>query len=28
LEKKYDSKTEKTRLNFNSAGLGFSTTVK
>lgn len=28
LEKKYDSKTEKTRLNFNSPGLGFSKTVK
>ncbi|MCT4623686.1 MAG: hypothetical protein N4A46_08690 [Schleiferiaceae bacterium] len=28
LEKKYDSETEKTRLNFNSKGLGFSTTLK
>lgn len=28
LEKKYDSKTEKTRLNFNSPGIGFSKTVK
>lgn len=28
LEKEYDSSTEKTRLNFNTAGLGFSTTVK
>ena len=28
LEKEYDSDTEKTRLNFNTAGLGFSTTVK
>lgn len=28
LEKEYDSNTEKTKLNFNTAGLGFSTTVK
>jgi len=28
VQKKYDSETEKTRLSFNSTGLGFSTTVK
>ncbi|MFA9371751.1 MAG: hypothetical protein ACERIH_08585 [Labilibaculum antarcticum] len=28
LEQKYDSKTEKTRLDFNTAGIGFSKTIK
>ncbi|WP_461641216.1 hypothetical protein [Labilibaculum euxinus] len=28
LEKKYDSATEKTRLDFNTAGIGFSKTIK
>jgi hypothetical protein len=28
LEKQYDSETEKTRLNFNTKGLGFSTSIK
>lgn len=28
LEKKYDSQTEKTRVNFNTSGLGFSKTIK
>ncbi|WP_320020241.1 hypothetical protein [Labilibaculum manganireducens] len=28
LEKKYDSTTEKTRLDFNTAGIGFSKTIK
>ncbi|WP_165836070.1 hypothetical protein [Marinifilum breve] len=28
LEKQYDSETEKTRLNFNTKGIGFSTSIK
>lgn len=28
LDKQYDSETEKTRLNFNTKGLGFSTSIK
>lgn len=28
LERKYDSTTEKTRLNFNTVGIGFSKTIK
>ncbi|RUT78813.1 hypothetical protein [Ancylomarina longa] len=28
IQKKYDSETEKSRLSFNSTGIGFSTTVK
>ncbi|BAX80138.1 hypothetical protein [Labilibaculum antarcticum] len=28
FEQKYDSKTEKTRLDFNTAGIGFSKTIK
>jgi hypothetical protein len=28
LEKQYDSETEKTRVNFNTKGIGFSTSIK